>query len=88
MRGEPGLPGESIKGEPGESIKGDKGDPAFTREEIVQVLIETLQNTGVMTEQAQKLLAVRARLRAAIHEADSRQQNMYGRFLREVDKIF
>jgi hypothetical protein len=52
------------------------------------VLIETLQNTGVMTEQAQKLLAVRAKLRAAIIQADERNQAQYGRFLREVDKIF
>jgi hypothetical protein len=60
----------------------------MTREEIVQVLVETLQNTGVMTEQAQKLLAVRARLKSAINEADSRNQAQYGRFLRDIDKVF
>ena len=91
--GRPGRDGKdsTVAGPAGESIvgpKGDKGDPAMTREEIVQVLVETLSNVGVMTEQAQKLMAVRAKLKAAIHDADERHQSQYGRFLREVDKIF
>jgi hypothetical protein len=58
----------------------------MTREEIVQALIETLQDAGVMTEQAQKLLAVRAELKAAIKEADRRNQAQYQRFLEDTDK--
>jgi hypothetical protein len=69
-----------------EGPQGIPGVAGMTREEIIQVLVETLQNVGVMTEQAQKLIAVRAKLKAAIHSADERHQSQYGKFLRGIDR--
>jgi hypothetical protein len=80
-----GERGESIKGE---SIKGEKGDPGMSRQEIIQVLIETLQTTGVLTESQEKLLRIRAKLRAAINEADSRSQFTISKIVKEVDVLF
>lgn len=77
-----------ITGEQGASIKGDKGDAAMTREEIVQVLIETLNTTGVLTEQAQKLLRIRAKLHQAKHEADARHISMVSDIIKNIDKEF
>jgi hypothetical protein len=82
-RGERGADGESIVGP-----RGEKGDTGMTREEIIQILIETLQNVGVMTEQAQKLLAIRAKLKAAINEADARHSYQISEIIRDVDKLF
>jgi hypothetical protein len=75
-------------GPAGEYVVGPKGDPGMTRAEIIQVLIETLQTSGVLTESQEKLLRIRAKLRAAINEADSRSQHTIGKIVKDVDKLF
>jgi hypothetical protein len=95
-RGPQGIPGprgeKAPRGEVGlqgpEGPQGEKGADGMTREEIAQIIIETLQTVGVMTEQAQKLIAVRAKLREALHEADTRHQNQFAALVKSVDKIF
>ena len=75
-------------GPAGESIKGPKGDPAMTRSEIAQIIIETMQSAGVMNSYARKIVEVRAKLKAAIHEADSRHISQISDLVRACDKVF
>ena len=70
------------------TVAGPKGDPGMTREEIVATLIEVLSDVGVMTEQATKLLQVRAKLKSTLLECDVRHQSQLGALIKSVDKIF
>jgi hypothetical protein len=81
-QGEPGTPGKDS------TVPGPKGDSGMTREEIAQIMIEVMQQVGVMTEQAQKLIAIRAKLKAAIHQADARHVSQVAEIIRDVDKLF
>jgi len=84
IQGERGLQGEAgLQGTPGE-----KGEMGMTREEIVQTLIETLGQVGVMNAHAKKLIEIRAKLKKAIHEADARHVSQMSNLVRECDKIF
>ncbi len=81
---------EKFRGSAGESIigsKGERGEPGMTREEIGQTIIEVLSNAGVITEQAKKLINVKAALRTALNKATSRSQAEMQDLVRKVDEI-
>ncbi len=81
---------EKFRGSAGESVigsKGERGEPGMTREEIGQTIIEVLSNAGVITEQAKKLISVKAALRTALNKATSRSQAEMQDLVRKVDEI-
>jgi hypothetical protein len=77
--------GESVVGAQGPA--GERGAQDWTREDIVKVLIETLNTTGILTETMQKILKVRAILRKAAHQADARHIAEIASVVRECDKV-
>jgi len=88
--GRDGKDGESIRGDVGPA--GNDGKNGLSEEEIrkivVSTIIETMQNTGVLTEQARKLVEIKASLRQEIHEVDNRNISELTRYLKRVDKLF
>lgn len=72
-----------LKGE-----RGEKGEPAYTRQEIIQIIIEAMTQAGVMDSNVKKLLAVRAKLKQTINHCDARNIAIVSDLVREVDKIF
>jgi hypothetical protein len=77
--------GESVVGAQGPA--GERGAQDWTREDIVKVLIETLNTTGILTETMQKILKVRAILRKAAHQADARHIAEIASIVRECDAV-
>jgi Collagen triple helix repeat (20 copies) len=82
--GKDGVPGiQGIRGERGESGLGEEEIRKIVRDTILTVL----SDAGVMTEQAKKLVAVRAALRQAVNSASARNQGQIKSVLNEVDAI-
>ena len=82
---------EKFRGETGpagESIKGEKGDAGMGREEIKHLIVQILSEAGVLSEQAQKLVAIRAKLHNAIRDADVRHQTQITTLIKDVDRLF
>ena len=75
-------------GPAGESVVGPKGDSGMGREEIKYLIVQILADAGVLSEQAQKLVAIRVKLHNAIHAADARHIALVSDIIRDVDKLF
>lgn len=92
-RGERGTVGErgpqGTTGPAGESVVGPKGEPgrSIDEDQLKSVLIRVLSDTGVLTEQAQKLISVKGILKQALHQANSRHQAELADVYRKVDNI-
>ncbi len=68
--------------------RGEKGEAGMSAEEIAKLVISVLSDAGVLSAQAQTLVAVRTKLKRAIHEVDARHQSQIRAFVAEVDKLF
>jgi hypothetical protein len=68
--------------------EGPEGKSGMDREEIANIIIEVLQHSGVMSDQAAKLVAVRAALRKTIHEVDAHHISELSNIIRKVDQLF
>lgn len=68
--------------------QGEKGELGMTHEEIVKTIVDTLQDVGVMTEQAKKLVKLRLEIRKMLHETDERHMSQVKKLVKRVDDLF
>jgi len=82
-RGEAGTPGVGTKGD-----RGEKGDPAFTKEELVNICVEILTDAGVANEHVRRLFQIRAMLKKKMNSATSRSIAEISDLVKSVDNLF
>jgi hypothetical protein len=68
--------------------QGISGKDGMSADEIKRLIIGILSDAGVLSEQAQKLAVIRAKLKAAIHQADARHVYQVSEIIRDIDKLF
>jgi integrin beta 3/collagen type V/XI/XXIV/XXVII alpha len=68
--------------------QGISGKDGMSVDEIKRLIVSILSDAGVLSEQAQKLAVIRAKLKAAIHQADTRHVYQVSEIIRDVDKLF
>lgn len=103
IRGPKGDPGrDGVDGKNGkdgatgpvgpQGVQGERGEAGLDENDIRQIvtatILEVLQNAGVMTEQAKRLVQVRAKLKSKIQQASNRSIAEIVELVKDVDRVF
>jgi hypothetical protein len=68
--------------------QGISGKDGMSADDIKRLVVDILSDAGLLSEQAQKLASIRAKLKQAIHQADARHAFQIAEIIRDVDKLF